>query len=95
MVLRFQRAGIGLAILIANGCVSYPRPYPWNFPPAHEWNAPLETSWVNLVDNWRKLTTPSNKVYCEITKSYQPDFGYEIEKLKALDRDLEEHELYQ
>ena len=76
MVLRLQRAGIGIALLIASGCVSYPRPYPWNFPPAYEWNAPLETSWVNLVDNWRNLTD-TNK------------------KFKALDRELEEHELYQ
>ena len=28
---------------------------PWNFPPAHEWNAPMEMSWVNLVDNYRKI----------------------------------------
>jgi len=76
MVLRLQRTGIGIALLIASGCVSYPRPHPWNFPPAYEWNAPLETSWVNLVDNWRNLTD-TNK------------------KFKALDRDLEEHELYQ
>jgi hypothetical protein len=77
------------------GCSVVPRPYPWNFPPAHEWNAPMETSWINLVDHWRKATTPQNKIYCELTKSEQPDFGYEIEKLKALERDLEEHELYQ
>jgi hypothetical protein len=29
---------------------------PHNFPPAHEWNAGLETSWLNAVDMWRRLT---------------------------------------
>lgn len=29
---------------------------PHNFPPAHEWNAGLETSWINAVDMWRRLT---------------------------------------
>lgn len=29
---------------------------PWNFPDAQEWNQPLEFSWVNLVDNYRRLT---------------------------------------
>jgi hypothetical protein len=95
MVLRLQRAGIGIALLITSGCSSYPRPYPWNFPPAEEWNAPLETSWVNFVDNWRNLTSPRKKVWNPIIREYEPDFGYEIERLKALDRDLEEHEMYQ
>jgi hypothetical protein len=92
MVLRLQRAGIGLALLIASGCASHPRPYPWNFPPEEEWNAPLETSWLNLVDNWRNLTAPRNKVWNPLIREYEPDFGAEIELLQ---RDLEEHELYQ
>lgn len=95
MVLRLQRTGIAIALLIASGCVSYPRPYPWNFPPEEEWNAPLETSWVNLVDNWRNLTAPRKKVWNPIIREYETDFGYEIELLKIRDRDLEEHELYQ
>jgi hypothetical protein len=91
MVLRIQ--GAILTILIT-GCVSAtPRPYPWNFPPAREWNQPLETSWVNAVDMYRKVTAPKGKIYNPILREYEPDFGYEIERLKL--RDLEEHELYQ
>lgn len=48
---------------------------PWNFPPAHEWNAGLETSWVNFVDAWRRLTAPPGKVYDPLMRNYQPDFG--------------------
>lgn len=33
---------------------------PHNFPPAHEWNAPLETSWVNAVDMYRRLAAPTS-----------------------------------
>lgn len=93
MVLRIQRAGIVIASLVTIGCVSYPRPYPWNFPPEEEWNAPLETSWVNAVDIYRNWTTPKGKVWNPIIREYEPDFGYEIEILKL--RDLEEHEMYQ
>ncbi len=96
MVLRLQRAGIGIALLVASGCVSYPpRPYPWNFPPAEEWNQPLETSWVNAVDAYRKLNNPPKKIWNPLIREYEPDFGYEIERLKLLERDLEEHEMYQ
>jgi hypothetical protein len=96
MVLRLQRAGIGLSLLIASGCVSYPpRPYPWNFPPEHEWNAPLETSWVNAVDAFRNWTAPKGRVWNPLIRQYEPDFGSEIELLKALPPDTEEHELYQ
>ena len=95
MVLRLQRAWIGLSLLIASGCVSYPRPYPWNFPPEHEWNAPLETSWVNAVDAFRNLTAPKGKIWNPIIREYEPDFGYQIELQKVLERDLEEHEMYQ
>ena len=95
MVLRIQRvAGIVIASFVTISCVSYPpRPYPWNFPPAREWNQPLETSWVNAVDAYRNLTKPKGKIYNPILREYEPDFGYEIEILKL--RDLEEHELYQ
>ena len=96
MVLRFQRAGIVISLLITSGCVSCPpRPYPWNFPPEHEWNAPLETSWVNAVDAFRNWTAPKGRVWNPIIRQYEPDFGYEIELLKALPPDTEEHELYQ
>ncbi len=96
MVLRLQRAGIAIALLITSGCVSYPpRPYPWNFPPEHEWNAPLETSWVNAVDAFRNWTAPKGRVWNPLIRQYEPDFGYEIELLKALPPDTEEHELYQ
>ena len=94
MVLRLQRAGIVLASLVTIGCASYPpRPYPWNFPPEEEWNAPLETSWVNAVDAYRNWTAPNGKVWNPLIREYEPDFGYEIELLNL--RDLEEHELYQ
>lgn len=95
MVLRIQGAGIGLALLITSGCVSYPRPYPWNFPPAREWNQPLETSWVNTVDMYRNLTKPKGRIWNPILRCYEPDFGYELELLKVLPPDAEEHELYQ
>jgi hypothetical protein len=92
MVLRLQRAGIGIALLINIGCASYPRPYPWNFPSEEEWNAPLETSWVNAVDAFRNWTAPKGQVWNPLIREYEPDFGAEIE---LLERDLEEHELYQ
>jgi hypothetical protein len=95
MVLRIQRAWIGIALLVTSGCVSYPRPYPWNFPEAREWNQPLETSWVNAVDSYRNLTKPKRKIWNPIIRSYEPEFGYEIELQKIVDRDLEEHEMYQ
>ena len=97
MVLRIQRvSGIVIASLVTSGCVSYPpRPYPWNFPPAREWNQPLETSWVNAVDAYRNLTKPKGKIWNPILRCYEPDFGYEIERLKLQERDLEEHEMYQ
>lgn len=91
-----MKSWIILSLLIASGCVSYPpRHYPWNFPPAREWNQPLETSWVNAVDMYRRLTTPKYKIYNPILRCYEPDFGYEIERLKIQERDLEEHEMYQ
>ena len=95
--LRFftKRLWIVIPLLITSGCVSYPRPYPWNFPEAREWNQPLETSWVNAVDSYRNLTKPKKKIWNPIIRSYEPDFGYEIELQKIVDRDLEEHEMYQ
>jgi hypothetical protein len=95
MVLRLQRAGIGIALLINIGCVSYPRPYPWNFPPAEEWNQPLETSWVNAVDAYRNWTAPKGKIWNPILREYEPDLAYEMELDKILPPDIEEHELYQ
>ena len=92
MVLRIQ--GAILAIVIT-GCAAPPRPYPWNFPPEEEWNQPFETSWQNAVDTYRNLTTPKRRVWNPLIRQYEPDFGYEIERLKLQDRDLEEHEMYQ
>lgn len=48
---------------------------PWNFPPAVEWNAPLEFSWVNAVDTWRRVSAPEGTIYDPLTRSYQPDFA--------------------
>jgi hypothetical protein len=89
---RLRKLWIIIASFVTIGCTSYPRPYPWNFPPEEEWNQPLETSWVNLVDNWRNLTGPRKKVWNPLIQEYEPDFGSELD---LLDRDLEEHELYQ
>ena len=87
----------GLAILLAVafwllgtyflfGCAH--RPWrvtaPHNFPPAHEWNAPLETSWLNAVDMWRRLTAPQGQIYDPVMRSNQPDLG---EALEQLDRE--------
>lgn len=95
MVLRIQRAGIGISLLILSGCVSYPRPYPWNFPKAREWNQPLETSWVNFVDNWRNLTASRNKIWNPIIREYEPDLVYDASLDRILPPDIEENELYQ
>ena len=92
MGLRLQKAGIILASLVAIGCASYPRPYPWNFPDEQEWNQPLETSWVNAVDAYRNLTKPKGKIWNPLIREYEPDFGADLD---FLDRDLEEHEMYQ
>jgi abortive infection bacteriophage resistance protein len=55
----------------------------------------LETSWVNAVDAFRNWTAPKGRVWNPIIRQYEPDFGYEIELMKVLERDLEEHEMYQ
>ncbi len=89
MVLRLQGA---ILAIILTGCASTPRPYPWNFPTEEEWNAPLETSWVNAVDAFRNWTAPKGQVWNPIIQEHEPDFGADLE---TLDRDLEEHELYQ
>lgn len=57
---------------------------PHNFPPAHEWNAGLETSWINAVDMWRRLTAPEGTIYDPVMRSNQPDLG---EALEQLDRE--------
>ena len=79
MVLRIQRvSGIVIALLILNGCASYPpRPYPWNFPPEEEWNKPFETSWDNAVYLYRRLTTPKGKIWDSLMGNYQQDLSYD------------------
>jgi len=88
MVLRIQGAVLAL---LAVGCSTIPRPYPWNFPEAREWNQPLEFSWLNAVDNYRNLVASKGKIWNPLVQSYEPDFGIE---LYEPDRDVEEHELY-
>ena len=90
-----MKVWIVMSLLIATGCVSYPRPYPWNFPDEREWNQPLETSWINAVDAYRNLTAPKGKIWNPLIKQYEPDFGYEIELMKALPQETDEHEMYQ
>lgn len=63
------------ATLIASGCASYSRQYPWNFPTKEEWNQPFEASWQNAVDTYRRLTAPKNKVWDPIMRNYQPYLG--------------------
>ena len=64
------------ATLIASGCASYPpRPYPWNFPSKEEWNQPLEMSFNNAVDTFRRITAPKNKVWDPLMQNYQPYLG--------------------
>ena len=81
MVLRVQRTGIVylwivIASLVTIGCVSYPRPYPWNFPPEEEWNQPFETSWQNAVDMYKRLTAPKGKIWDPLMGNYQQDLSY-------------------
>ena len=85
------RTWVFLAFFLG-GCSATPRPQPWNFPKAEEWNKPLEFSWVNAVDNWRKVTDGNKKPSIFVTpeREIKPD-----EDAKVLDRDLDEHELYQ
>jgi hypothetical protein len=64
-----------MPLLVTIGCVSYPRPYPWNFPEAREWNQPLEFSWVNAVDNYRNLKSSKGKIWNPLVQDYEPDFG--------------------
>ena len=80
---------IVIALLVTIGCVSYPRPYPWNFPEAREWNQPLEFSWVNAVDNYRNIKSSKGKLWNSFVQEYEPDFGGELYP------DSEEHEMYQ
>jgi hypothetical protein len=85
MVLRIQGA---ILALILTGCATYPpRPYPWNFPPEEEWNAPFEASWVNLVDAWRRVTAPKGKIYDVIMRNYQPNLNiYEPQRHRATEK---------
>jgi hypothetical protein len=59
---------------------------PHNFPPAHEWNAPLETSWINAVDTYRRFTAPPGTIYDPLMRTHQPDFG------KLLREEVKQHE---
>lgn len=93
MVLRLQRAGIVLAILMGNSCVSYPRPEPWNFPKAEEWNKPLEFSWVNAYDNYNKIANPKKQETIIVPQREKK----KEDVIEVLDLDLpdtEEHLLY-
>lgn len=71
-----------LFLAFIGGCAAtnWRRTAPWNFPPAHEWNAPLETSWLNFLDAWRRLTTPPGTVYDPVMQNYQPDLGRLLEE---------------
>lgn len=68
------------------GCATFtpekPMAKPWNFPPAREWNQPLEFAWQNAVDNWRRMTSPRTKTlhgmtyeYDEVTDLYFPNLA--------------------
>jgi len=64
-----------LVIVVCGGCgytQLYRKGQPQNFPPVAEFNAGLETSWINAVDNYRKLMAPNGKVYDPVMRSYQP-----------------------
>ena len=76
MVLRLQGTGIVIALLVTSGCVSYPRPYPWNFPPEEEWNQSFETSWQNAVDVYKRLTAPKGRIWDPLIQNYQQDLSY-------------------
>lgn len=59
---------------------------PWNFPPASEWNRPMEFGFEQVYDAARKISSPKRKtidcvpyVYDDITRSYFPDFGLMLE----------------
>jgi hypothetical protein len=66
-----------LLAILSGGCAgeSWRTRAPHNFPPAHEWNAGLETSWINAVDTYRRLTAPRGKIYDPVMRTYQPDLG--------------------
>jgi len=62
-------------IVVCGGCgytQLYRKGQPQNFPPVAEFNAGLETSWINAVDNYRKVMAPKGKVYDPVMRSYQP-----------------------
>lgn len=74
-----MRMALATLVLLAGGCSSPAQSWrhraPWNFPPAHEWNQPLETSWLNAVDLYRRLTAPRGQIWDDLTRSYQPDLS--------------------
>jgi hypothetical protein len=70
-----KSAAILLLLLAGCAATNWRPTAPWNFPSAHEWNAPLETSWQNAVDTYRRLTAPPGRVYDPLMGNYQPDFS--------------------
>lgn len=72
-----MRPILAIMSVLSAGCAAENWRYraPHNFPPAHEWNAPLETSWINAVDLYRRLTAPRGQIWDDLTRSYQPDLS--------------------
>jgi hypothetical protein len=66
----------GFIVMLVSGCCVYqPRPYPWNLPPASEWNQPFETSWQNVVDMYHRMMAPKKKVWDPVMQNYQQDLS--------------------
>jgi hypothetical protein len=85
-------------VLLLTACTNpnWKHTSPHNFPPAHEWNAPLETSWINIVDTWRRITAPPGKIYDPLMRTYQPDLGQLLRKeVKQNERQSETDETRQ
>jgi hypothetical protein len=75
MIARLIASGLLFTAFAGCAAASWRRTAPWNFPPAHEWNAPLETSWQNAVDLYRRLTAPPGQIYDPLMQNYQPDLS--------------------
>lgn len=82
-LLRIFYASVVLTLCACTSTLRYRQHEPWNFPPAHEWNAPLEMSWLNAVDTWRKIIAPRGKIYDPLMRNYQPDLGALISSSSA------------
>lgn len=77
---------IAIVVIFVSGCsAAGVKPYPWNFPPKEEWNAPLEASWLNLVDNYRNLTAKNGTVWNPVVGQYEPNLGQELQSLGRAD----------